>query len=168
MTVWSKATQNSEKAQQTNLLYPKISSSNEDYEVAFLTSDSPIDHKAFEFALRSAEFFDSRLVLVYLAQREEVPQGYLEFAKREGIRDYEWQYYNWLAGERLGQLGSEADDAGIAWSVRVHIGDVESAATSLTSDKRTIVVINTPAVKGTRSGFLSKYQKPQPVKVWVY
>ena len=76
-----------------------------EYRVVFVVYDSKFNHRAFDFAIQTARKFSSPLALVYLAPRGEVPEDYREFALIEGMRDYEWHYYSWLAAEKLGQLG---------------------------------------------------------------
>ena len=142
-----------------------------EYRVVFVVNDSRIDKKAFDFALQAAHKFSSPLVLVYLSQPEEIPADYLEFAHLEGIRDYEWQYYNWLAGEKLGQLGKKAEADGVEWFAEVQVGEQQNIIRSFAGDKRTLLVLN-PSLErkfGNRmNSLLLRGERAEPVPVLVY
>ena len=127
----------------------KVSRSrSEAYEVVFAVDDSNVNQKAFDFAIQTAKNFSSKLVLLYLVERSEVPAGFKDFAYSEGIGDYEWQYYNSLASERLRNLAMKADAASVEWTIQEHFGDVKSAMKWRVGEKRAIFVLNVSDKKG--------------------
>ena len=137
-----------------------------EYRVVFVVNDSKINKRAFDFSLQTASKFSSPLVLVYLAAREEVPEEYREFALIEGIRDYEWQYYSWLAGEKLGQLEKRAEEAGVECTTQVQIGEPQKIVRSLAGDKRTVLVLNPDLERkfgGRMNRLLSRSEPLEPV-----
>lgn len=123
-----------------------------DYEVVFVVDDSSTSQKALDFALQTAKNFEAKLVLVYTTPRKEVPSGYVEFARVEGIRDYEWHYNNDSSSSKLDSLTRKAEEAGVEWSTRIHVGDARSAMDSFVGDSRTIIVLN----KGSRRSWFAR------------
>lgn len=123
-----------------------------DYEVVFIVDESGTSQKAFDFALQTAKNFDAQLVLVYTTRYGDVPDGYVEFAKLEGIRDFEWQYYTDASTSKLSGLARKAEEAGVEWTTQLHIGDAKSAMNSFVHDSRTIIVLN----KGTRKSWFGR------------
>lgn len=161
---WNRVTQARGTARESNSIEGE-------YRVVFVVNDSKIKKRAFDFALHTARRFSSPLVLVYIAPREEVPEDYREFALIEGIRDYEWQYYSWLAGEKLGQLGKRAEEAGVEWTTQVQIGEPQKIVRSLAGDKRTVLVLNPDLERKSRSRMnrlLSRSEHVEPVPILVY
>lgn len=122
----------------------KRNQTTQDYEVVFVIDQSNTNQKAFDFALETAKNFGSRLVLVYLSPQKPVPEGYVEYARAEGIRDYAWQYYNDEANSKLDTLSKKAEEAGIEWSVRIHIGNAKNITRFSLRDSRAIIVLNKP------------------------
>jgi hypothetical protein len=143
-----------------------------DYEIVFVVDDAKVDIKAFDFALESAQNFSSPMTLVYITRRNEIPDEYVEFANREGVRDYEWQYFNWVAQERFGELQRKAENAGISLSIQTQNGGVKNALENLSREKRTLVVIN-PTIGGRSigkklQGIIPGASSQFPVPVFVY
>lgn len=113
-----------------------------EYEVVFIVDENDTSQKAFDFALQTAKNFGAKLVLVYSSPRKEVPAGYLEFARTEGIRDYEWHYNNDEFASRLESLTRKAEENGVEWTAKMHLGNAKSAMRSFIGNARTIVVLN--------------------------
>lgn len=123
-----------------------------DYEVVFVVDDSNTSQKALDFALQAAKNFEAKLVLVYASQRKEAPPAYMEYARVEGIRDYEWHYNNDATSAKLESLARKAEEAGVEYTTRIHFGDMKSAMTSFIGEARTIVVPS----KNSRKSFLPR------------
>ena len=124
----------------------------QDYEVVFVVDDSSTSQKAFDFALQTAKNFEAKLVLVYTTPRKEVPSGYVEFARVEGIRDYEWHYNNDTSSSKLDSLARKVEEAGVECTTQVHVGDAKSAMDSFVGDSRAIIVLN----KGSRRSWFPR------------
>jgi hypothetical protein len=121
---------------------PKRTEQLHEYKVVFLVGETGISQKAFDLAIDTARAFSAKLVLTYLIEHEEVPEGYVEFANVEGVRDYESEYFNMLASNKLAGLGEKAQAAGIDWATQLYFGNVKKATKYYVDDKRAIVIVN--------------------------
>ena len=97
------------------------------FEVILPIDESEVSQETLDFAIQTVRNFSGKLVLMYVTERSKVPSGFLDFAIAEGIRDYEWHYYNSLANDKLGNIAKKAADAGIDWVGHVHLGGIKSA-----------------------------------------
>ncbi len=113
-----------------------------EYEIIFPLDDGHVSPKAFEFVIQIARRFSGNLVLVYVTQPSSVPPEFLNYAKSERIRDYEWQYYNSLASGKLGSLGRKAEKAGLKWKGSLYLGAIKDVLKSYGDKENAIVVLN--------------------------
>ena len=119
----------------------------EQNKVIFLIADEGVSQKAFDLAIDTARTFSAKLVLTYLVENEEVPEGYREYARAEGIGDYESGYFDLVANNKLASLGERAQAEGIDWTTSLYFGSAKKATRFYIGDKRAIVVVNYPAGK---------------------
>lgn len=122
------------------------------FELILPVDEAGIDQKSLDFAIQTVRNFSGRLVLLYVAERTNIPSGFTEFAHAERIRDYEWHYYNALANDRIGSIAKEAEAAGIEWVGHVHLGGISSAVRHY-NRKRGLVMLS----QSVRSGKVAKY-----------
>ncbi len=96
-----------------------------------------------------------------------MPSGFLEFAKSEGIRDYEWHYYNSLANDKIGSIAKKAQDLGIDWVGHVHLGGIKSAVKHY-NKKKAMLILNlsnkngriSKALRGSKPAEISRLGLP--------
>lgn len=119
----------------------------EEYKVIFLIDGEGMSPKAFDLAIDTAKAFSAKLILTYLIGNEEIPDGYREYAKAEGISDYEAGYYDLVANSKLASLGERAEAEGLEWSTSLYFGNAKKATKYYTGDKKSIVIVNKPAEK---------------------
>jgi hypothetical protein len=119
----------------------------EEYKVIFLIDDEGVSPKAFDLAIDTARTFSAKLVLTYLVENEEIPEGYREYARAEGIGDYESGYFDLVANNKLASLGERAQAEGIDWTTSLYFGNAKKATKFYVGDKRAIIVVNRPAEK---------------------
>jgi nucleotide-binding universal stress UspA family protein len=140
----------------------------ERFEVILPIDESEIDQKSLDFAIQTARNFSGKLVLLYISERSHIPAGFLEFANAEGIRDYEWHYYNSLANDRLESIVKRAEAEGIEWTGHVHLGGIESAVKHFDHKKKGILVLNlskkggevAKSLRGLKMSEISKFGVP--------
>jgi len=131
------------------------------FEVILPIDESEVNQKVMDFAIQTTRNFSGKLVLLYVTYRSKVPSGFLEFAKSEGIRDYEWHYYNSLANDRIGSIAKRAQDVGIEWTSHLHLGGIESAVKHY--DKRKSILILNLSNKSGRIGKSLRGSEPAEI-----
>src|SRR5579863_9480175 len=93
------------------------------YKVVFPVGDGSVSEQAFQLALQTAKRFSATLVLVYLAKPFVASDdGFLEYAKVEGVKDYEWLHYETLSRARLECFANRADEEGVIWERTFSLG----------------------------------------------
>jgi nucleotide-binding universal stress UspA family protein len=130
-----------ESPEMLNREIPRATRLESKFEIIIPIDESDIDQKSLEFAIHTARNFSARLVILYITQRSDVPAGFLEFANAEGIRDYQWHYYNSLANDKLENIARKAETEGIEWVGHVHLGSVKAALRHY-AHKKVILVLN--------------------------
>ncbi|MDG6906524.1 MAG: hypothetical protein JRN20_12145 [Nitrososphaerota archaeon] len=128
----------------------------EEQRVVFLINDEELNQETFDLAIDTAKKFAAELVLTYLVENEEVPEGYREYARAEGIPDYAAGYFNFLANSKLGGLGQRAQVEGLEWTTSLYFGNTRKAADFYSEDKRDIVIANRPPRKSAFERFLDR------------
>jgi hypothetical protein len=131
------------------------------FEVILPIDESEVNQKVMDFAIQTTRNFSGKLVFLYVTDRSNMPSGFLEFAKSEGIRDYEWHYYNSLANDRIGSLAKRAQDVGIDWTGHLHLGGIKSAVKH--HNKRKSILILDLSNKSGRIGKSLRRSKPAEI-----
>lgn len=138
-------------------------SSDQTFEVILPIDESGTDQKSLDFAIQTARNFSAKLVILYITNPSAVPQGFLEFAHAERIRDYEWHYYNSLANEKLANIAKRAEIEGIEWVGHLHLGSVKNAIKHYSREKKRILILNrerrTGKVASLKSLSLGEFSK---------
>lgn len=130
--------------------------------------ESGIDHRSLDYLIKTVKIFSGKLVVVYFTHRLQLPKGFLEYAKAEGIRDYESHYYNSLANEKFQGIAKRAESEGIEWVGHVHIGGIRGAVKHILQGKNVALIAIVSkrdgqtggSVKGIKMSDLSKLGAP--------
>lgn len=131
----------------------------EGYKVILPINASGDYQEALDYAIETTKRYSGRLVLLYVTPETLIPDAFVQFAKNEGVRDLEWNYYNSLGEQKLLELGRYADASGIEWTSYVHIGKLKDALKAYSGNRKAIVILD-PATnkKGSDSSNLTVEQ----------
>ena len=118
------------------------------YEIVLPISGSGDYREALDYAIDTARRYSARLVLMYVTSRSRIPEGFLEYARSEGMKDIEWNYNNLLAEQELGPLGKYAEAEGIEWAPHVFVGNLKEALRLYSGNRKAIVILDPTTDKG--------------------
>ncbi len=119
-----------------------------EYEVVLPISGSGNYREALDYAIDTAKRYSARLVLMYVTTRSRIPEGFLEYARSEGLKDIEWNYYNSLAEQELAPFGKYVEAEGIEWTTHVFVGNLKEALKLCSGNRKAIVILDPTTEKG--------------------
>jgi nucleotide-binding universal stress UspA family protein len=125
--------------------------------------------RALDQSIAIAKTFGARVVLVNVVRRTDVPNGYLAYARSEGIRDYYSSYFGSQEGAESAKLKRRVEEEGVECAVHSYVGSLAGALKAYHRDRRVqMLVLSLPrrslgdALKGDglSLGMLSKLSVP--------
>ncbi|MDG6906523.1 MAG: hypothetical protein JRN20_12140 [Nitrososphaerota archaeon] len=128
-----------------------------DFDFVVPLDESVIDRRSLDYLFRTVNIFSGRLVLVYITHRLQLPKGFLEYAKVEGIHDYESHFYNSLANQKMQEIGRRAESEGIEWTWHVHIGGLRGAIKNILQGKNRVLIAILAKTNGREVRFAKRF-----------
>ena len=136
----------------------------EQYEIVLPVISGGEYQEARDYAIETAKRYSARLVLVYVTPRTSIPDGFLEYAKSEGLGDVSWNYYNLLGEQELAPFKKYAEDHGIEWTSQVFVGKLKDVLKAFSGNRKAIVILNpSNGKKGSQFPLLSNGQIEQKI-----
>lgn len=119
-----------------------------EYEVILPVSSSGDYREALDYAIDTAKRYSARLVLMYVTPRTRIPDGFYEYARSEGLKYVEWNYYDSLAKQELAPLGKYVEAEGAEWTPQVFVGNLKEALKVYSGNRKAIVILDPKTGKG--------------------
>ncbi|MHB8566537.1 MAG: universal stress protein [Nitrososphaerales archaeon] len=111
-----------------------------------------------QYASSLARRYSMKITLVCAIPELDIPEGYMAFAKVEGIRDYHYAYIESVSGSMLSKWKLFLENEGIEYDSLTYFGSMKDAVRESMKMRSAGLVVVRP--NGTRKGLINRILHP--------